>query len=52
MNIKKTFTQKKKRGTHVAQTVKHPTLDFGLGYDLRVMKSSPASSCMLGMESA
>jgi len=29
-----------KRGLWVAQSVKHPTLDFGSGHDLRVVRSS------------
>ena len=29
------------RGTWVAQWVEHPTLDFGSGHDLRVMRLSP-----------
>ena len=33
----------------VAQSVKCPTLDFGSGSDLRVMKSIPMSSSMLGV---
>ena len=34
----------------VAQSVKHLTLDFNSGHDLRVLKSSPALGSMLGME--
>jgi len=34
------------RGTWVAQSVKHPTLDFSSGHDLRVMRSSPAGACL------
>ena len=40
------------RGTWVDQSVKHPTLDFSLGHDLRVMRSSPTSGSTLGMEPA
>ena len=40
------------RGTWVAQLVKHPTLDFGSGHDLRVLGSSPISGPMLSRESA
>jgi len=29
------------RGTWVAQSAKHPPLDFDSGHDLRVMRSSP-----------
>jgi len=42
------------RGTWVAQSFKHPTLDFGSGHDLRVMRSSPTWSptwgSILGVE--
>jgi len=38
--------------TWVAQLVKRPTLDFGSGHDLRVVRSSPTSGPMLGMEPA
>ena len=31
------------RGVWVAQSVKHLTLDFGAGHDLRVLSSSPVS---------
>ena len=34
----------------VAQLVKHPTLDFTSGLDLRVMGSSPVLGSTLGME--
>ena len=34
----------------MAQLVKHPTLDFGRGHDLTVMRSSPTLGSMLGME--
>jgi len=36
----------------VAQWVKHLTLDFGSGQDLRIMGSSPTSGSVLGVESA
>ena len=39
-------------GSVVAQSVKHLTLDFGSGHDLRVVRSSPASGSMLGIEPA
>jgi len=39
-------------GVWVAQLVKCPTLEFSSGHDLRVMRSSPASSSMLGVEPA
>ena len=38
------------KGAWVAQLVKHPTLDFGSGCDLRVMGSSSGSGSMLGVE--
>ena len=41
-----------KRGTWVAQSVKQLTLGFGSGHGLRVMRSSPTSGSMLGMECA
>ena len=34
----------------VAQSVKHPTLDFSSGHDLTVVKSSPMSVSALSME--
>ena len=36
----------------MAQSVKHPTLDFSSGYDLRTLRSSPMSGFVLGMELA
>jgi len=39
------------RGAWVAQSVRHLTLDFGSGHDLRVMRSSPASGSAQAMES-
>ena len=36
----------------VAQLVKHPTLDFGLGHDLRDMRSSPTLGSGLSAEAA
>lgn len=36
----------------VAQLVKYPTLDFGLGHVLRDMGLSPALGSILGMEPA
>ena len=29
------------RGTSVAQSVEHPTIDFGSGHDLSILRSSP-----------
>ena len=37
------FLRIKKRGTWVAQSVKHPTLDFSSGLDLRLVSSSTVS---------
>lgn len=39
-------------GVWVAQLVKFPTLDFGSGHDLKVLRSSPVSGSALGGESA
>ena len=36
----------------MAQSVKHPTLDFISGHDLRVLTSSPTSGSVLGEEPA
>ena len=38
--------------TQVAQSVKHLTLDFDSGHDLRIVKSSPTSGYMDSMEPA
>ena len=38
------------RGTWVAQSIKHLTLDFGSGHDFRAVRSNQASSSVLGME--
>ena len=40
------------RGTWVAQSVKHPALDFGSGHDLSMVRLSPVSVSRLGMEPA
>ena len=40
------------KGAWVAQSVKHPTLDFSPGHDLRGMGSSPYQGSMLSRESA
>ena len=40
------------QGAWVAQSVKHLTLDFSSGPDLRVVGSSPASDSVLNGESA
>ena len=40
------------RDTWMPQSVKHPTLDFGLGHDLSVMRSSLTSRFTLAMEPA
>ena len=39
-------------GTWVAHTVEGPTLHFGSGHDLRVMRSSPVSVSVPSVESA
>ena len=39
-----------KEGAWVAQSVKHQTLDFGSGHDLRLMRLRPMSGSVLGME--
>ena len=39
-------------GAWVAQSVMCPTLDFGLGHDLKVVGLSPALGSVLGMEPA
>ena len=46
----KLFSKLLSRATWVAQWVKHLTLDFGSGYDLKAMRSSPASGSVLGVE--
>ena len=38
------------RGTWVTQSDKHPTLGFGSGHDLRVVRSSLTSGSALGVE--
>ena len=38
------------RGHWVAQSVKHLTLDFGSGHDLRILGSSGESGSPLSME--
>ena len=40
------------RGAWVAQSVKHPTLDFYLGNDLRALRLSPVLGSTLGMKPA
>ena len=40
------------RGAWVARSVKPPTLDFGSGCDLRVVRWSPVPGSALGVESA
>ena len=41
-----------KWGAWVAQSVEHPTLDFGSGHDPRVMRSSPTLGSVLSVKSA
>ena len=36
----------------MAQSVRYLTLDFGLGYNLRVRRSSPSMGSVLGVEPA
>ena len=36
----------------MAQSVEHLTFDFSSGYDLRVVRSSPTSDSVLGVETA
>ena len=36
----------------MAQSVKHPTLDFGSGHDIRVVRWSAEEGSVLGMEPA
>ena len=38
------------KGAWVAHLVKHLTLDFGSGHDLRVVRPSPTSGSARGME--
>ena len=45
-------SKNKNRGTWVAQSIKHPTLDFSSGHDLTVVRLSPTLSSTLSMESA
>ena len=40
------------RGTWVAQSIKHSTLGFGSGHDLKVLGWSPVASSSLRAESA
>ena len=40
------------QGTWVTQLIKHLTLDFSSGHNLRVVRSSPMSGSMLGVEPA
>ena len=40
------------RGTWVAQSAEHPTLDFSSGHDPRAMGSSPMSDSALNVEPA
>ena len=40
------------KGTWMAQSVEHLILDFGLGHDLMVLRLSPLSGSVLGVEPA
>ena len=42
----------KNKDAWVAQSAKCPTLNFGSGHDLRVVRSSPMSGSALGVEPA
>ena len=48
---KRVATGVKERGTWVAQLVKCPTLYFGSGHDLMVLRLGPGSDSKLSMES-
>ena len=50
-NIRLTFKDQS-RGTWVAQLVKYPTLGFGSGHDLRVVRSSTVSGSVHRVVSA
>lgn len=39
-------------GAWVSQSVKHPTLDFSSGHDLRIVRSSPVWHSVLDIEPA
>jgi len=39
-------------GGHLGGSIERWTLDFGSGHDFRVVRSSPASGSVLGVESA
>ena len=41
-----------RRGAWIAQSVEHPTLDFGSGHDLSVVGSSPKWGFVLRVEPA
>ena len=43
------FKSKSNRGAWVAQLVKHLTLGFGSGHNLRVLRPSPALGSALGV---
>lgn len=40
------------RGTRVAQSVKGPNLGFGSGHNLRMVRWSPTTGSVLGVETA
>ena len=46
------YKLRRHRDTWVDQSVGHPTLDFGSGHDLRVVRSSSVSGYVLSVESA
>ena len=45
-NILLNYVKNKRTGS-LGESVKHPTLDFGSGHDLMVLRSSPALGSML-----
>lgn len=49
---RKCFQENHKRGTLVALLFKRLTLEFSLGHDVGVMRLSPSSGSMLGLEPA
>ncbi|VCX43222.1 unnamed protein product [Gulo gulo] len=50
--IQQSFLKASFGGARVVLLVRCPTLDFGSGHDLRVVRSSPSSRSVLSMEPA
>ena len=50
MAVKESGLKKRGEGAWVAQSVKHPSLDFSSSHDLTVMGSSPVLGSRLGTE--